>query len=194
MEDISEPEVVSGNATVPQTEPVATSHAPKKKGLFSVLVAAMLLCGVMAGAWVFGNKPAEPATPASTEAPAQAVVTIAPAKTPLKAVRNENYGGGLAWLYSFSVAETAGHPFTVQEASVVYIGEDDAEYPMTFTGEDAKTWWGSNTLTKGTPQMFQGGLPVQELKGLRLVLTGVDDAGHDLSFDGYLALSKEIAE
>ena len=85
-------------------------------------------------------------------------------------------------------------PFTIHQLDSIIINDNGGEGTHSFNGEDVAQWWGSDTLVQNSPQSLSGGFPLQDVKGVRIVLNGTDANGNELTFEGSLELSKEIAE
>lgn len=159
------------------------AHPRKKKFLLLTALGALMLCAVLAVVLTPKNA-----------SPTQALVTITSTEDPVRAIRFDEFPDGVGWFYEFRMEETAGVPFTVSELTVVNIGDNGQEYPMSYTADQFSQWWGSDTLQQNAPQSLTGGFPLQDLKGVNLILKGTDANGHELTFEGGLTLSKEIAE
>lgn len=181
----TKPEESAENETVPTGD---EGNAPAKKPNLRVLIPAVLggvlLCAVLIVSLLMNDKPAG----------GQAIVSITPIENPVHAIRFEDFPDGVGWFYEFRIEETAGVPFTVHELASIVISENGTEDGHTFTGEQVAEWWGSNTLEQNIPQALTGGFPLQAVKGVRIVLNGTDANGNELTFEGSLELSKEIAE
>ena len=148
------------------------------------MLGAVLLCAVVVVCLLMNGKPSGK----------QAQVSIVPMENPVHAIHWEDYPDGVGWFYEFRIEETAGVPFTVRELDSIIINDNGGEGTHSFTGEDVAQWWGSDTLVQNSPQSLGGGFPLQDVKGVRIVLNGTDANGNELSFEGNLELSKEIAE
>lgn len=186
--------------TTPSVEPAAESASPdaatpvqpeqqpapqprKRKFLLPAVLGALLLCAVLAIVLVPNNA-----------SHMQALVAITPTEDPVRAIRFEEFPDGVGWFYEFRMEETAGVPFTIHELTVVNIGDNGQEYPQSYTADQISQWWDSNTLQQSESRFLSGGFPLQDVKGVNLILTGTDANGHELTFEGSLTLSKEIAE
>lgn len=181
-----EPAVESASpdaATPVQPEQQPAPQPRKRKFLLPAVLGALLLCAVLAVVLVPNNA-----------SPMQALVAITPTEDPVRAIRFEEFPDGVGWFYEFRMEETAGVPFTIHELTVVNIGDNDQEYPQSYTADQISQWWGSNTLQQNMPQSLTGGFPLQDMKGINLILTGTDANDHELTFESSLTLSKEIAE
>lgn len=119
---------------------------------------------------------------------------ITAAENPVRAIRFDEFPDGVGWFYGFRIEETAGIPFTIHQLDSIIINDNGREDAYSYTGEQAAEWWGSDTLVQNSPQSLDGGFPLQDVKGVRIVLTGTDANGNELTFEGSLELSKEIAE
>lgn len=125
----------------------------------------------------------------------QAYVKVGSVENPVKAIRFEEFTGGVGWFYSIRCEETAGVPFTVKKIIHTVFnaaGQDDS----IFEGEQLAGIMGDTTLRKDRPMPFEfgGGFPLQNVKGVGLAVEGVDANGNELVFRGYVELSQEIAE
>ena len=148
------------------------------------VLGAVLLCAVVVVCLLMNGKPSGK----------QAQVSIVPMENPVHAIHWEDYPDGVGWFYEFRIEETAGVPFTVRELDSIIINDNGGEGTHSFTGEDVAQWWGSDTLVQNSPQSLGGGFPLQDAKGVRIVLSGTDANGNELTFEGSLELSKEILE
>ena len=176
-----EPEEESAQETpVQQTE----SAPRKRRFILPAVLGIVLLCAVVVVCLMMNGKPSG----------AQAQVSIVPMENPVHAIHWEDYPDGVGWLYEFRIEETAGVPFTVHRLDSIIINDNGGEGTHSFTGEDVAQWWGSDTLVQNSPQSLGGGFPLQDVKGVRIVLNGKDANGNELIFEGSLELSKEIAE
>ncbi len=147
-----------------------------------VLIAAILVCLLPNGK--------------SSGGKAQANVVITPMENPVYAVDvgEEVFQGGVGWFYEFQYEETAGVPFTISEYIVTTIADSGGEYNDYYTQDDVTRWLGSPTLRAGESQTLRGGFPLGPAQGVRITLNGTDANGNELSFSGYVELSKEIKE
>ena len=162
-----------------------TKNAPcKRRFVLPAVLGAVLLCAVLVVFLVMNGKPSG----------GQAQVSILPTENPVHAIQREDFPDGVGWLYEFRIEETAGIPFTIHQLDSIIINDNGGEGTHSFTGEDVAQWWGSDTLVQNSPQSLGGGFPLQDVKGVRIVLNGTDANGNELTFEGNLELSKEIAE
>ena len=147
-----------------------------------VLIAAILVCLLPNGK--------------SSGGKAQANVVITPMENPTYAINagEELFKGGVGWFYEFQYEETAGVPFTISEYIVTTIADSGGEYNDYYTQDDVTRWLGSPTLRAGESQTLRGGFPLGPAQGVRITLNGTDANGNELSFSGYVELSKEIKE
>lgn len=146
------------------------------------LIAAILVCLLPSGK--------------SSGGKAQSNVLITPMENPVYAVDvgEEVFQGGVGWFYEFQYEETAGVPFTISEYIVTTIADSGGEYNDYYTQDDVTRWLGSPTLRAGESQTLRGGFPLGPAQGVRITLNGTDANGNELSFSGYVELSKEIKE
>lgn len=155
-----------------------------------------LYCGGRACAHCGDNRlpPAERHKPSGGKA--QANVLITPLENPTYAINagEDMFQGGVGWFYEFQYEETAGVPFTINEFIVTTIADSGYEYNDYYTSDDVTKWLGSPTLRAGEPQSLRGGFPLGPAQGVRITLNGTDANGNELSFSGYVELSKEIKE
>lgn len=156
----------------------------KRRFILPAVLGAVLLCAVVVVCLMMNGKPSG----------AQAQVSIVPMENPVHAIHWEDYPDGVGWLYEFRIEETAGVPFKVHQLDSIIINDNGGEDTHSFNGEDVAQWWGSDTLVQNSPQSLSGGFPLQDVKGVRIVLNGTDANGNELTFEGSLELSKEIAE
>ena len=173
-------EIPAQETSVQQTE----SAPCRRRFVLPAVLGAVLLCAVVVVCLLMNGKPSG----------GQAQVSIVPLENPVHAIHWEDFPDGVGWLYEFRIEETAGIPFTVHQLDSIIINDNGGESAHSFTGEDVAQWWGSDTLVQNSPQSLGGGFPLQDVKGVRIVLSGTDANGNELTFEGSLELSKEIAE
>ena len=173
-------EIPAQETSVQQTE----SAPCRRRFVLPAVLGAVLLCAVVVVCLLMNGKPSG----------GQAQVSIVPLENPVHAIHWEDFPDGVGWLYEFRIEETAGIPFTVQQLDSIIINDNGGEGTHSFTGKDVAQWWGSDTLVQNSPQSLGGGFPLQDVKGVRIVLSGTDANGNELTFEGSLELSKEIAE
>ena len=184
----AKPEIVSETkpAEVPEI-PETPPTKPAKRFPIAIAISAASLCIILlVGIFLNGHR-SKP----------QANVVITPSENPTYAIESAEYfpEAGKGWFYEFNYEETAGVPFTVSQAVITTIGDDDLEYNQYYTGDEVATWFeGSATLEKDAPHSAMGGFPIDDVKGVRVTLSGTDANGNDLSFSGYVELSKEVQE
>lgn len=180
-----EPSAQPGEEFARETPVRQTVSAPRRRRfVLPAVLGAVLLCAVVVVFLVMNGRPSGK----------QAQVSIVPMENPVHAIYWEDYPDGVGWFYEFRIEETAGVPFTVHQLDSIIINDNGGEGTHSFTGEDVAQWWGSDTLVQNSPQSLGGGFPLQDVKGVRIVLNGTDANGNELSFEGSLELSKEIAE
>lgn len=194
-------------AAEPDAQPAESPKpAAKKRWLPAVIGGAAVLAVVLMLLLLPGKKaptPVEVYEPFTLEwyqqeiAPVEnlAHVTIVPGSSPTKAVRFEEFAGGVGWFYSFDCSEVNGVPFTVTKITQTVFSARGQDH-MEFTGDEVIGIMGDTTLTKeqAFPFTWTGGFPLQSVSGVGLALEGVDANGHELIFRGYVELSQEIEE
>ncbi len=178
-------------APAPIQEDAPSAASPKKPGARKPLCIAagvLVLCAAVIVCLLLGGK--------SPAGKAQANVTITPLENPTYAINagEDMFQGGVGWFYEFQYEETAGVPFTINEFIVTTIADSGYEYNDYYTSDDVTKWLGSPTLRAGEPQSLRGGFPLGPAQGVRITLNGTDANGNELSFSGYVELSKEIKE
>lgn len=182
----TEQDVLGENATI-STLPKKI-NVPVKKPNFRILIPAVLggvlLCAVLIVFLLMNGRPSRE----------QANVLITATENPVYAIRFDEFPDGVGWFWGFTMKETAGVPFTVQELNAVFVSDNGQEFLNTYSGQQCAEYWGSDTLTQGIPQTWTGGFPLQNLCAIRLTISGVDANGNALAFEGSLELSKEIVE
>lgn len=177
----AQPEEESAQETPVQQK----ESAPRKRRfVLPAVLGAVLLCAVVVVCLLMNGKPSG----------GQAQVSIVPMENPVHAIHCDDYPDGVGWFYEFRIEETTGIPFKVHQLDSIIINDNGGEGTHSFTGEDVAQWWGSDALVQNSPQSFGGGFPLQDVKGVRIVLSGTDANGNELTFEGSLELSKEIAE
>ena len=185
MAEETQPAPEAEEISAQETPVQQTESAPRKRRfILPAALGAVLLCAVVVVCLMMNGKPSG----------AQAQVSIVPMENPVHAIHWEDYPDGVGWLYEFRIEETAGIPFTIHQLDSIVINDNGGEGTHSFNGEDVAQWWGSDTLVQNSPQSFGGGFPLQDVKGVRIVLNGTDANGNELTFEGSLELSKEIAE
>lgn len=177
----AQPEAESAQKT-PTRLPEITSR--KKRFVLPAVLGGVLLCAVLIVFLLMNGS-------SSRE---QANVLVTPIENPVYAIRLDDFLDGVGWRFGFTIEETAGIPFTIQEVNEVAIADDGEEFPHIYSGEWFTQWYGSDTLTKGVPQRWTSGFPLQNCSAVRLMFKGVDANGNALTFEGSLELLKEIAE
>ena len=182
------PEVTVSATSEPVQEDTLHAASLKKTGgkkplliAASVLVLAVIIVMLLLNSHLLGGKP-------------KANVVITPMENPTYVIHGteNDFRDGFGWHYQFQYEETTGVPFTIKEYIVTTVGDGGQEYNDYYTGDDVAQWFGTPTLQKGAPKMLTGGFPLDGVCGVRVTLNGVDDNGNNLSFSGYVTLSKEI--
>ena len=167
--------------------------APRKKKMLACLIGAVLLCAVLTGGFVIGRKRQQPA--AANESPAlQANVVITPVENPLPLIAVDDFPEGYGWLYEVVIEETAGVPFTASTLTQAIIDEDGMEYPNSFVVDHIIPAWGGDTLYKDAPRSWRGGIPLQPVKAIRVILCGTDANGNEVKAECTIELLKQTAE
>ena len=189
-EPAADAQAAPASDTAPQAseakEPSPTP--PKKRRVWLPIVLVVVLLCVVAGVMLFQQN-AQPTK-------LQANVVITPTENPTYAIRSEeDFQGGVGWFYEFRYEETAGVPFTINEAIITVVGDHGKEYNDCYTADQVAMWFeGDNVLTKESPRSAVGGFPVNDVNTVRVTLRGVDANGNELTFSGSTALSKEVKE
>lgn len=181
-------QAASGEDAVESPPCVRKINISLRKHASRIIIAAVLGCVLLCAALMAFLLPKD------SSAREQARVLITAAENPVRAIRFDEFPDGVGWFYGFRIEETAGIPFTIHQLDSILINDNGREDAYSYTGEQAAEWWGSDTLVQNSPQSLDGGFPLQDVKGVRIVLTGTDANGNELTFEGSLELSKEIAE
>ena len=203
-EPSSEPDAPPASEVTPAPK---TTPAPKKRWLPAVIGGAAVLAAVVLLLLFLPGKqapaPAAVYEPYTLEwyqqevAPVenQAHVAVVPGNNPTKAVRFEEFTGGVGWFFTFDCYETNGVPFTVTKITQTVFNAHGQDH-MEHTGDDVTRIMGDPALTKDRafPFTWTGGFPLQTVSGVGLALEGMDANGHELIFRGYVQLSQEIDE
>ncbi len=125
----------------------------------------------------------------------QAQVVIQASENPAKAIRSDKFNSGVGWFYSFYLKERNGIEFSVEEYSLTFFYTETRADILKYNSEDLKTWWGGdNTIPARGQRVANGGMPLQQMLGIGVMITGTDEKGNQLEFHDYLELSQEIAE
>ena len=179
---------------IQQTE----STSRKKRFVLPAVLGAVLLCVVVIVCLLMNGQPAENQQTNSpqTQQPLaeQANVIITADNNPCPLIPIEDFKEGYGWKYTICFEETAGVPFTASSLTRTYILDDGTEDPREYVVEHLVGAWGEDTLYRGAPRYWNGGMPMQGIKGMRFTLKGTDANGNELEFECYIELSKEIAE
>ena len=122
------------------------------------------------------------------------MIVITPMEDPAPLIRSDEFYQGVGWFFGFTFTNTQDTPFTMNQIVQTIITDDGVEVPDTYLADDMESWWDSNILTKDAPRKLIGGQPEQAIKAVRIVLTGTDAKGQELTFESCLTLSREIKE
>lgn len=125
--------------------------------------------------------------------PAQAFIGITANEMPVMARYYSKNATRAEWLYNIIYKEMNGLDFTVKEITHSEIKNDGSVAGM-FTYTAADVGWQSDVIPAGAELSYGGGLPVQELKGLRVSISGTDAKGNELMFEGFIPFSQTIDE
>ena len=169
----------------------AVCAAPKKhraRKWLLIASGAALICAALLFALSLNGK--------STGEKPKANVVITPKDNPTYAINagEDMFQGGVGWFYEFKFEETAGVPFTIKEYIVTTVTDGGYEFSDYFTGDEIAPYLDGATLHAGEPKTTRGGFPIGPAQGVRVTLNGTDANGNDLSFSGYVELSKEIKD
>lgn len=85
------------------------------------------------------------------------------------------------WFHEFRIEETAGVSITVHEHTTIIIIDNGGEGTHSSTGKQRTTWRDSDTLVLNRPQNLGGGFPLQNMNGVRPVMSGTDANGISLN-------------
>lgn len=187
--------------TAQETAVQQRSSTPRKrKFVLPAVLGAVLMCAVVIVCLLM-NGNGQPAqiqqannTPTQQPAAQQANVIITPDQNPCPLIPIADFREGYGWKYTICFEETAGVPFTASSLTRIYILDDGAEDLREYVVEHIVGAWGEDTLYRGAPRYWNGGMPMQGIKGMRYTLKGTDANGNELEFECYIELSKEIAE
>ena len=187
--------------TAQETAVQQTESTPRKKRfVLPAVLGAVLLCAVLIVCLLM-NGNSQPlhdeqanSTPTQQPIAQQANVIITPDQNPCPLIPIADFKEGYGWKYTICFEETAGVPFTASSLTRTYICDDDTEDPREYVVEHIVGAWGEDTLYRGAPRYWNGGMPMQGIKGIRFTLKGMDANGNELEFECYLELSKEVAE
>lgn len=114
----------------------------------------------------------------------------------VKAVRDPGYPEGAGWFYCVYLSNRTGFDFKVTEYSTTGFNLNGEPYERMIYPEDmVSQWWnGSNVIPAYGQQIVGGGMPIQPLSGLGILLKGVDVNGNEQEFRGFIAFSQEIVD
>lgn len=116
-------------------------------------------------------------------------------ESPLLVIRNEDFPEGLGWLYTVFMEETNGFSFDIANLDIVLFTDRGDAFVDSYSADVINDWFGGHHDIAANSQLsFGGGMPVQDLCGVGVSLTGTDVSGTELEFHGYLPLSKEIRD
>jgi len=189
----------------PQPEE-APAPAPKGRRKWMILAAALLLAAVAAVIGILLLK--QPAPPVSTAEPytpewfqeeqtpadGQAFLFIHTEENPVRLRYMDDVMNGLGWQFHFIIMEQNGIPFTVTEGATYLFTTDGACDVFPLSQDYILDIFNGGTLQPGSVCFWGTGMPVQSMKGVGITITGVDANGNELTFRGYVELSREIAE
>ena len=184
-----------------------------KRTLILAVVAAFLMGAAIATAVCLLALPApQPAAqPTPSQAPmyslqwyqqktekvkGQPCIEISCEPSPVMPIASADFPGGYGWFYNAIIQETNGVDFQVDNLSLGF-AEDGSLYcepDFTYSGSDVAGWWGSSTIPASGTVSMSGGMPLQQISGVCLVVTGRDASGTEYTFSGYIPLSQEIPE
>ena len=191
-----------------------TETVSRKKAFAAVLIAfiagllLMLLALEVVVPWIaalkapaYGSAPQEinPNTPEwytyeRTYSDKHALIDIDYSENPVKPTANDDFEGGYGWFYTVYLTEMNGFDFYPENYQEVYFSDGYAVSEFTYTADDMIMWWGDDLIASNERLMTRGGLPLQDLSGLGIKVSGKDSTGEVLEFYGYLEFSQEISE
>lgn len=120
-----------------------------------------------------------------------AYVTIVPEENPTYAQKSDMFPTNEGWFYHFWIHEVNGVDFTVENISITIFKGERGE--ICAVGKDViiRSFDGDQ-IRRGINYHWQGGFPLQDVTGVGLALSGRDSKGREMTFRGYVELSKEI--
>lgn len=124
----------------------------------------------------------------------KANVVITPVENPVPLTVVEDFPEGYGWMYEVAIEEMAGVPFTASMLTQTIVGEDGEEYPHNMAAEQIAVAWGGDTLYKDAPRNWRGGIPVQPVKAIKVIVRGTDANGNEVEAECTIELLKETAE
>ena len=176
----------------------------KKHALFA-LAGAVVLVIILVLVLALGKKPAVVQSESQHElyslawyqeaiAPVEkhSNVVITSAENPVRAIRFEDFTGGVGWFYTFTIEEMHGVPFHISQIVVSEFAEDGYRRDSAFDTDQIVEIFGTNVVGIGSPMSWMGGFPLQDVIGVGLAVHGKDANGRAMVFRGYLELSQEI--
>lgn len=126
----------------------------------------------------------------------QPCIEISTTPSPVMPIANADFPGGYGWFYNAIIQETNGVDFQVDKLSLGFAEDGNlyCEPDFTYSGSDVAGWWGSSTIPASGTVSMSGGMPLQQISGVCIAITGKDAAGAEYTFTGYIPLSQEIPE
>lgn len=173
--------------------------APGKRKLWVGVIGIALLCMVLLGVFIIKENYSQTGTDHSGSdikgsAAQKANVVITPVENPVPLIVVEDFPEGYGWMYEVAIEETAGVPFTASMLTQTIVGEDGEEYPHNMAAEQIAVAWGGDTLYKDAPRNWRGGIPVQPVKAIKVIVRGTDANGNEVEAECTIELLKETAE
>lgn len=125
----------------------------------------------------------------------QAFLRLEPEENPVYAFDSELFSSGRGWLYAISIYEESGIGFTVSEVVEVHFqANNDRQTVMKYTKDQFAEWFRTDRVEQGMRHVWTGGMPVQTVDTIGLIVRGVDDYGNELEFHVCLELKDEEKE
>lgn len=164
------------------------------KRFCAVCCALCLIAGLVIG-FLAGRFTAQGLKDADASAPDAKVESIAvfTNETPVLLRYPSEDAERPAWFYAVNIEDTAGKSFTVEQVTLVYISEQDEEgNPLSYTPQ--QLFRNDGLIEPYGRLSFNSGIPMQDVKGVRVTVTGTDANGDKLTTEAYFPFSKRIAE
>jgi transcriptional regulator with XRE-family HTH domain len=124
----------------------------------------------------------------------QPYIHIAVSEEPIKAVPNPEGEGPDMWFFNITFLERNGIPFEVEEVLFQYFNASATTDTYSYDKEFLLKEWGDNVVPAHGQQQWSGGIPVQAVSAIGIMMKGKDTAGNDLIFKGIIHFSQERAE
>ena len=156
--------------------------ASKNNLWLKILIPAVIVIAAAAIAIVFCCKE-----------PLDANMEFIPDAPVTKAIYDAGFAGGAGWFYSFDINYTGNTDLTITESyEVSKSSVSDEEFTHSYDDTTIDMIFGSHVITPGDNFRWNGGMPLQDISSITLVVKGTDANGETHEFSGTIELSQEI--